>query len=165
MNEHGSILPPQKKPPRLLRWFLKIPVLLYRLRLGWILGHRFLLLTHRGRKTGRVRKTVLEVILYNPATSESVVVSGWGKTADWLRNIEARPAISVRTGRDRYRPQHRLINASEAEAVAIAFEKQHPFEVRLVPPVMQALGWSVCGERPTWRALMSEIPLVAFRPR
>jgi hypothetical protein len=38
---------------------LKLPLLLYRLGLGWIFGHRFLLLTHKGRRSGKVRQTVL----------------------------------------------------------------------------------------------------------
>ena len=40
-----------------------MPIYLYRLDLGRLLGHRFLLLVHRGRKSGLLRETVLEVIL------------------------------------------------------------------------------------------------------
>ena len=32
-------------------YFLRAPVYLYRWRLGWLLGKRFVLLTHIGRRT------------------------------------------------------------------------------------------------------------------
>lgn len=153
------------KPTGVLRRLLKLPIVLYRRDLGWIFGHRFLLLTHCGRKTGRTRQTMLEVVQYNPATRESVVLSGWGGIADWYRNIQTQPAIAVQTAREAYEPQQRFLSAEEAAAVATNFERQHPFEARLVPHVLGWLGWSAGGTRPTWRALATQIPLVAFRPR
>ena len=39
----------------------RLPIGLYRLRLGWLLGDR-LLLTHIGRKSGLPRQAVIEVV-------------------------------------------------------------------------------------------------------
>jgi len=39
------------------------------------LGHEFLLLTHVGRRSGRVHQTVLKVLRYDPETGESIVAS------------------------------------------------------------------------------------------
>ena len=64
------------------RLAFRLPIYLYRLDLGRLLGHRFLLLVHRGRKSGLLRETVLEVLLHDPATNESVVLSAWGEKAD-----------------------------------------------------------------------------------
>jgi deazaflavin-dependent oxidoreductase (nitroreductase family) len=86
------------KPAGALRLALRLPIYLYRLNLGWLFGHRFLLFAHLGRKSGLLRETVLEVILYDPATRENVVLSAWGEKAGWYRNIEAVPALEVRTG-------------------------------------------------------------------
>ena len=72
----------RSRPAGILRLVFRLPTYLYRYRFGWLLGHRFLLLTHRGRKTGRVHQTVLEVIAYDSATRESIVLSGWGERAD-----------------------------------------------------------------------------------
>jgi hypothetical protein len=36
---------PPAKPRGLLKWGFNLPILLYRARLGWLLGHRFLLLS------------------------------------------------------------------------------------------------------------------------
>jgi deazaflavin-dependent oxidoreductase (nitroreductase family) len=88
-------------PSGWLRLALKAPRWLYRLHLGWLLGHRFLLLTHRGRRSGRVYSTVLEVVRYDPATDESVVVSGWGDRADWYNNIQKTTVLAIQTGRER----------------------------------------------------------------
>ena len=49
----------QPAPPTgVLRALLGLPVHLYHARLGVLLGHRFLLLVHTGRKTGLHRETV-----------------------------------------------------------------------------------------------------------
>lgn len=95
----------QSRPAGALRLVFRLPIYLYRFNLGWLLGNRFLLLTHQGRKSGLPRQTILEVILYDQATRESVVLSGRGEKADWYRNIEARPALEVRTGGERYVPE------------------------------------------------------------
>src|SRR5215212_3722069 len=99
----------ESKPAGALRLAFRLPIYLYHLNLGWILGHRFLLFVHLGRKSGLLRETVLEVILYDPATRESVVLSAWGERADWYRNIEAVPALEVRTGGQRYVPERRFL--------------------------------------------------------
>ena len=108
-----------------------MPIYLYRLNLGWILGHRFLLFVHLGRKSGLLRETVLEVILYDPATRESVVLSAWGKKADWYRNIEAVPALEVRTGGQRYVPEQRFLAPEENHAIISAYGQHHPLAFRV----------------------------------
>ena len=64
----------RSKPTGASRLAFRLPIYLYRLDLGWILGHRFLMLVHQGRRSGLLRETVLEVILYDPDTSQSVVL-------------------------------------------------------------------------------------------
>jgi deazaflavin-dependent oxidoreductase (nitroreductase family) len=59
---------------------------LYDRHLGWLLGHRFVQLTHVGRRSGRRYRTVLEVVEYDRSVPE-FVVSGFGRRSDWLRNL------------------------------------------------------------------------------
>jgi len=94
-----------------------LPIYLYRLDLGWLLGHRFLLLVHRGRRSGLLHEAVLEVLLPAPATRESVVLSARGEKADWYRNVGATPALEVRTGGQRYVPEQRFLAPEENLAV------------------------------------------------
>ena len=156
---------PAPKPSRFLRWMFAIPVWLYRHGLGWMLGHRFLLLSHRGRKTGRVRQTVLEVILYNAAARESVVVSAYGTGADWYRNLEKEPALRVQTGRLDYRPSHRLLTGEEAWMAARTFVRQHPLEARLASLVLRWIGATGDEAPKSAVELIASLPLVGFRPR
>src|SRR5262245_37110626 len=78
----------------LLRLLLRMPLILCRIRLGWRLGSRFLLLMHSGRKTGLQHCTVLEVL-----RSEDhhcyVVASGWGEDSQWFKNIQLNPDVEI----------------------------------------------------------------------
>lgn len=89
----------RKKPPSgVLKLMLRVPGAFYRAHLGWLFGHRLLMLRHKGRVTGLVHDTPLEVVRYDRATDESVVVSGWGRQSGWFRNVEAGGALEVWTG-------------------------------------------------------------------
>lgn len=150
------------RPNRALKLGLRLPVYLYRLGLGRLLGHRFLLLTHRGRKSGLIRRTMLEVILYDASASESVVLSAWGKKADWYRNIEASPALEVETGGDRYDPAQRLLGVGEAYAAITEYAIRHPFAARVLE---RAAGRPLTRSKAARRAFAGSVALVAFRPR
>lgn len=152
-------------PGPVLRRLFRAPVRLYRWRLGWLLGRRFLLLTHTGRRSGLTRRTVLEVVRYDPETSEAVVVAGWGPGSDWYRNIQARPPLEVVIGRRRFRPCHRLLDEDEAQRVIAAYEHRN----RFIRPLVRAgfsrlLGWRYDGSEASRRRLVRQLPLVSFRP-
>jgi deazaflavin-dependent oxidoreductase (nitroreductase family) len=155
---------PRSGPPPGLRWFFRLPGALYRWRLGWALDHRFLQVTHRGRKSGRVYQTVLEVIWYDPRTRESIVVSGWGARADWYRNIRAGGALEVQVGRERYVPRCRLLPPEEAAAVATFFVAAHPREAPIALWVLRRLGWTAAPESAGPAATLATVPMVAFQP-
>ncbi len=48
------------------------------------------MLIHIGRRTAKRRYTVLEIMEYRAKIPEMVVMSAFGRNADWLRNIEPR---------------------------------------------------------------------------
>jgi hypothetical protein len=48
-----------EKAPSFMIPIFKLPVLLYRLRMGWLMGKRFMLLTHVGQRSGKVHRTML----------------------------------------------------------------------------------------------------------
>lgn len=89
----------QRRPYGIYRWLANAPRWFYRLGLGWLLGHRVMQLTHRGRTSGLVRQTMLEVLRYDSRTREVLVVSSWEGKTDWYRNIQHAPALEVRIGR------------------------------------------------------------------
>ena len=150
------------KPSGALRLAFRLPIYLYRLNLGWLLGHRGLLLTHQGRKSGLLRETVLEVVRYTPATKESIVLSGWGEKADWYRNIKVTPAIEVWTAGERYVPEQRFLAPVENHAVIADYERRHPLAFRIFA---KAFGYPANDVEAVRRGFASSLVLVAFRPR
>ncbi len=87
-----------RPPSKALRLGLRLPIWLYRARLGWLLGDRFLMLTHTGRKSGLPRQTVIEVVQHDKGTDTYYVVSGWGEKSDWYQNIRKSPSVTVHVG-------------------------------------------------------------------
>jgi deazaflavin-dependent oxidoreductase (nitroreductase family) len=155
----------RRRPADPLRVLLAAPASVYRWNLGWLLGRRFLALTYRGRRSGRTLRTVLEVIRHDPATRESVVVSGYGPGAGWYRSIRSAPALRVQTGRLDYVPSQRFLTPEEARDVAESLARAHPLEVRLVPYILSWMGAIEPDRRASGIDLLASLPLVAFRPR
>ncbi len=149
-----------------LLYLFRAPVYLYRWRLGWLLGHRLLLLSHTGRRSGLRRQTVLEVVDYRKQGPEAVVVSAFGRDADWLRNIEARPDEEVTIGTHHFAASHRFLGESEAMRVLRDYEHRN----RLIAPVVRAglswvAGWPYRGQEDDRLRLVQQLPFVAFHPR
>src|SRR5689334_4279123 len=76
------------------RWLVRAPIWLYRVRLGFLLGSRVLLLEHTGRNSGATRRAVLEVIAH-PAPGTYIVASGFGERAQWYRNVLADSRVRI----------------------------------------------------------------------
>ena len=84
-----------RSPNGLLRWFLRFPIVLYHLNLGWLLGGRFMLINHVGRKSGQLRQTVVEVAGHDQSGDTYYVASGWGYKSQWYRNLLAQPEVTI----------------------------------------------------------------------
>jgi deazaflavin-dependent oxidoreductase (nitroreductase family) len=153
------------RPSPFLRVVFKLPDWFYRVGLGWLLGKRILSVTHRGRKSGRLHDTVLEVAMYDADRTESIVASAYGTRADWYRNIQAEPALRVRTGRMDYVPEQRFLSPEEARKAAADFCRLHPWEAKLAPRVLPAIGAAVDPNVSDPAGMLAQLPMVAFRPR
>jgi deazaflavin-dependent oxidoreductase (nitroreductase family) len=133
--------------------------------LGWVFGHRLLLLTHIGRRTGLRRQTVLEVVEYRKRSSEVVVVSGFGRDSDWVRNIEATPGEEVTVGTQHFVVTHRFLSEDEATKVIQDYEHRNRF---IMPIVRRGfswlLGWKYRSSEGDRKRLVQQLPLIAFRP-
>jgi deazaflavin-dependent oxidoreductase (nitroreductase family) len=157
--------PGTRRPGPILRRVLRLPALLYDWNAGWLLGHRFLRLTHAGRRSGRRYRTVLEVIGTGPAPGEVIVMAGLGRSADWYRNVMAHPAIEVAIARQRFRPAYRVLGEPEAVAVLADYERRNRWATPLVRRTLTWLvGWTYDGSEDARRRLAHELPLIAFRP-
>ena len=75
---------------------LRAPLYLYKLGWGPALNWLpLLVLTTRGRKSGRARHVVVE---FRRHGSKYYIVSGWGAETDWYRNIEKDSRVTLQHG-------------------------------------------------------------------
>ena len=151
-------------PPRgFSRLMYRAPIWLYRAHLGFLLGHRFLLLNHVGRKSGQVRQAVLEVANYLPESDTFIVASGFGFKSDWYQNLQAQPEVTIQVGRRRIEVMANLLSPAESGAQMADYYRRHPTAAR---NLSHLLGHEVADNEEAYRRLGEErIPFVAFRPR
>jgi deazaflavin-dependent oxidoreductase (nitroreductase family) len=151
----------RQRPGRLARALMRTPVAVYDRGWGRLFGHVFVLIVHEGRRTGLRRETVAMAATYDPATREVIVCSAWGPDAQWLRNLQARPALRIEIGRESYAPEQRFLTEEEGIAATRRFVAAHPWRSRLIARV---LGWGDLTSATGVRAVTRSHPFVAFRP-
>lgn len=150
---------------RLGRRALRLPTGLYRIGAGRLLGHRFLLLTHRGRRSGRRYRTMLEVVGWDEERSEAVVMSGFGPRASWYLNALAGGAEEVEIAGRRFAPRPRKLELGEAAATLAGYERRN----RLLAPVVRGVlsrlaGFRYDGSEEGRRRLVTALPLLGLGP-
>lgn len=151
-----------ERPHGWLRFAFRLPLGLYRVGLGRLLGHRFLRLVHTGRKSGLPRAVVLEVVGFDRRTPEAFVVAAWGERADWYRNLAASPAREVRIGAERWpRPRHRVLTESETLRLLDAYRARHRVAWK---QLAQLLGLPLDPHDPAAGPALAGIRAVALTP-
>lgn len=150
---------------RLTRLVLRAPIRLYDRNLGWLLTERMLCLTHVGRRSGRLYRTVLEVVGTDEKSGEIFVVVGFGASSDWYRNIQANPPVKIVVGRRRFTPTFRTLAEGEAATILAAYEHRN----RWMRPVVRLglgklSGRRYDGSESARRQLTHRLPFVAFKP-
>lgn len=140
------------------RAIVRAPIVLYRAGLGFIFGHRLLLLEHLGRKSGQRRYVVLEVV-GRSAAGGYLVASGFGAKAQWYRNLVAHPQARIRVGWSGYLPARaRLLEADETMAVLRGYAEQHPGAWERLRPIFEETLGADISEAGT------ALPMVALEP-
>lgn len=148
-------------PHGLARLGFRLPIWLYRLGLGGVLGTRFLLLSHTGRKTGRVRQTVLEVVRYDREMNIFIVAAGFGTGSDWYRNIRANPRVTVQCGRRRWEMVADFLSAEQAGEELLDYARRHP---RALRELAHFMGYRLDGSTEGIKAMGQDLAMVAFHP-
>lgn len=149
-----------RRPSKALRAGLRLPLWLYRARMGWLLDDRFLMLTHQGRRSGRARETVIEVVWHDRQADTYYVVSGWGEKSDWYQNIRKSPCVTLHVGRRKLDAKAEFVPADQAVDILEAYARKHP-------TAFQELSALFLGERlqpgsDAPRRLAEKMPMVAF---
>lgn len=151
-----------KQPHGLMRLFLRMPILLYRAHLGWLLGGRFLMLTHLGRNSGLPRQVVLEVVHHDLQTGAYFVAAGWRGKADWLLNIQLNPAVQVMIGRRTFKASAQVMQLAEATITFYIYALSHPLAFHEISHLM--MGEALQPTEEDCLRLARSVPLVMLKP-
>ncbi|MEZ5238897.1 MAG: hypothetical protein R2716_08080 [Microthrixaceae bacterium] len=153
-----AIIDLSHKPRGWLKWLLRAPTYLYRARLGFLFGNRFLMIEHRGRRSGRLYRTVIEVAgprrwgvdlhLGHRALGGLVPEPpAGGLEAIWIGS----PAPG----------SVRFPDPAEAAQHMRTYERRHP---RTAARLYETMGVSYDGSQADLERMMRGIPMVAFSP-
>lgn len=149
-----------KRPFGLKKWLFRLPIHFYRARLGWLFGRRFLLLNHVGRKSGKPRQTVLEVVRYDKETDTHYIAAGFGPKSHWYQNIVANPTVSITVGFRTLQVEARPLSSTESGEMMVWYARKYP---RMARGLLRVVGHRVQGMEAEYRELgETVIPFVAL---
>ncbi|MFY2861483.1 nitroreductase family deazaflavin-dependent oxidoreductase [Mycobacterium sp. THU-M104] len=119
------------------RRLMRAPIWIYRARAGALFGSRILMLEHIGRTSGTKRYVVLEVIDH-PAPDLYVIASGFGRNAQWFRNIQANPRVRVYAGSHApRRATARILDQEEVDRALAVYRSRHSRAWQQLRPVLE----------------------------
>jgi len=153
------------KPPRgWLRILFKIPVYVARMGFsGWetLFGLEWMLLITTGRKSGKKRYAMVDVLLFDCETDTYVIEVGFGKSSDWYRNIQAAPSFEGQVRRRRFRAVAEELSPDKTGDVMINFVRRRPAYAK---SVMKMVGVVFTTEEEL-RRIAPKWTLLAIHPQ
>lgn len=144
----------QDSPGPLFKWLFKLPVLQYKLGMGWMIGGYILLLTTTGRRTGKPRQTALEYV-YDKEKDRYRVAAGWGGRTDWYRNLLKNPNVKVQVGRRKFHAIAEKACDEEVATFMMHVSKRHPRMDRV---------WNRWSDQPVNGTIESYVYVAKFFP-
>ncbi len=112
---------PRQKWHKLL---FKMPLILWRMGLGPLMGHYVLVLTTWGRKSGLPRHVMTE---YHVMRGRIYVPCAFGPKSQWYRNLAADPHVTVQTWQGAESMlAHRVTDDEELRAVYTLIRRRNP---------------------------------------
>ena len=85
------------------------------------------MIEHIGRKSGKVRRTVLEGVA--DEGDAVYLAAAWGAKAQWLQNVKANPNVRVHLGRLRFDSVAEVLEREEAFRVLTEYSDAHPWSL------------------------------------
>jgi deazaflavin-dependent oxidoreductase (nitroreductase family) len=116
------------------------------------------MIEHRGRRSGRHYRTVVEVA--GRRSGEWIVASGAGLRSDWYRNLRHGGLLAVWVGSRKRWASLRFLDVREAAGVMADYEHEHP---RTAARLYRIMGVSYDGTVQGRIEMMEKVPMVAFR--
>lgn len=136
LRKIGEPAPPKGFKLKLFR----APLYFYRLKLGFLLGERFIKLQHWGRKSGNLNETVIEVI--DQSEGKIYSASGFGEKSQWFKNITVNNSVFVTLKNTRYKAFATVLSENETTNALLEYVKAHPKSIKAVAKLS---GYSMDG--------------------
>jgi deazaflavin-dependent oxidoreductase (nitroreductase family) len=153
----------EKRPGPFLKFFLRFPIHLHKMGFGgWerLMGAQWMLITTVGRKSGKRRNAMVDVMDYDKATDTYYIEAAYGSRADWFRNIQSNPRFEAQVGRRKFHATATPLSNEKAGELMVHFYRAKPAYTR---SVMAMVGMKFEGEEEL-RALGSKLTLLAVQP-
>lgn len=146
----------------LKKFFFRAPLFLYRIGLGGLLGKRFVLLNHIGRKSGKPRQTVLEVVNHDRTSDTYFIASGFGKRSDWYLNILAHPQVNIQVGWRKLVVTAVPLTPEQSGQAMVDYARRYPTAAKNLGKV---IGYTVSTEEEYRAVGRDSIPFMALEVR
>ena len=149
---------------RFLGRILRMPGVLDRKGTRWMLQAlspaTVIVLVHRGRKSGRLYKTPIEILHDDDERDEVVVSPMWGRRSDWYRNVVAGGLVEVHVRGEERHVEWRELDEDERRAAINAYREAHPLYSRII---LRTLVRVNRFEGDPEEALLRELPMLGLR--
>jgi deazaflavin-dependent oxidoreductase (nitroreductase family) len=119
-----------------------------------------IVLVHRGRKSGRVYKTPVEVMHEDTDRHELFVAPMFGRDSDWYRNVVADGLVEVHVRGEARQVQWRELDESERPDAMNAYRDAHPFYSRMILSMLARVNRL---EGAPEEAALRELPVLGLR--
>jgi deazaflavin-dependent oxidoreductase (nitroreductase family) len=129
------------------------------LGLGGLTGER-IMLTMVGRRSGKPRRAVVDVMSHDTAGDTYYVLSVYGERSDWYRNLQANPALRAQVGWRRFAAKATILPESDAGQMMVEYARRHP---RYTRAIMRVVGLKGDWSEETLRAVGAQMRVVAIQ--
>jgi deazaflavin-dependent oxidoreductase (nitroreductase family) len=119
-----------------------------------------IVLVHRGRKSGRLYKTPVEVLHHHRERDELIVSPMFGRNSDWYRNVVAGGLVEVHVRGEKRQVEWRELDEAERRTAINFYREAHPLYSRLILRMLIRVN-RFEGDRE--EALLRELPMLALR--
>jgi deazaflavin-dependent oxidoreductase (nitroreductase family) len=149
---------------RVLGRALRMPALLDRKGTRWmfqaISPPAKIVLVNRGRKSGRLYKTPVLIVVEDSEGGEIVVSPMFGQDTDWYRNVIAGGLVEIHVRGEKRQVEWREVDEAERRPALEAFRAAHPIYSRMILRTLARLN-GLEGDPLTWKA--QDLPILGLR--
>jgi deazaflavin-dependent oxidoreductase (nitroreductase family) len=143
---------------------LRMPGVLDRKGTRWILQALspapVVVVVHCGRKSGRLYKTPVEILVDRPEQGGLVIAPMWGRHSDWYRNVVDGGLVEVHVRGEERRVEWRELDEVERRAAISAYREAHPLYSRVILLMLVRVNGL---EGDPEDAVVRELPMLALR--